>query len=63
MSNYITIFFSGKIKDINGNFSRKDFKVIAKPNETVKELISRFYQLVGLSLHFRSEFYDKNLEN
>ena len=66
MNNIITIFFSVDVKESNGQFTKKEYKINARPNETIKELISRFFQLTGLGLSkysFKFYYLEKNLQN
>ena len=64
MSNNITIFFSGMIKVGKKQFSKKSFQVTAKLNETVKDLITRFFQLTGLPpKNYHLKFSRKHLQN
>ena len=66
MNNIITIFFSVDVKESNGQFTKKEYKINARPYETIKELISRFFQLTGLGLSkysFKFYYLEKNLQN
>ena len=64
MSNNIIIFFSGMINLGKKQFAKKSFQVAAKLNETVKDLITRFFQLTGLSPdNYHLKFSGKHLQN
>ncbi len=64
MSNNIIIIFSGMIKVGEKQYSRKSFQVAAKLNETVKDLITRFFQLTGLPpKNYHLKFSGKHLQN
>ena len=64
MSNNIIIFFSGSINLGKKQFAKKSFQVAAKLNETVKDLITRFFQLTGLSdKNYHFKFSGKHLQN
>ena len=62
MDNNITVIFFGNTQ-VNGQKTNIEFKIIANPNETVKVLLSRFFEKSGLSSNHKFYFSNKNLEN
>ena len=62
MNNNINIFFYAIVKDINGQFFKKEFKVISKPTETVGSLIALFFKSSKLCPYIYSCYFsEKNL--
>ena len=49
MNNYIMLIFFGKVKDFDNQISLCEWNILANPNETVQNLILRFFQITGLN--------------
>jgi len=49
MNNSIMLIFFGKVKDFDNQISLCEWNILANPNETVQNLILRFFQITGIN--------------
>ena len=64
MNYSIIIIFAGNVKDFDNQQSQCQWNILAKPNETVGNLILRFFQITGISKEdHRLYFNNNNLES